>query len=69
MKSVIRLAAMLAFALTMSLASPGAASASSCTGDYSRCLNDSWDAVSQTMADVECGFGWAGCVMGKLRFW
>jgi hypothetical protein len=69
MKGVTRLLGLLVFALTISLASPGGASASTCTGGYSRCLNDTWDAVSETMADIECGAGWVGCVVGRLRFW
>lgn len=69
MKSVIRFFAVAAFALALSLTVPDAAYAASCTSRYGSCLNDSWDSVNQTMSDIECGAGWTGCVIGKLRFW
>jgi hypothetical protein len=69
MKNVTRLMGLLVLALTISFASPAAGSASTCTSGFSRCLNDTWDAISRPMADFECTAGWAGCVMGKLKFW
>ncbi len=46
-------------------------SASSCTTQYEKCLNDSWDTkgATQLMADVDCGAEYVGCVGSKLRFW
>jgi hypothetical protein len=46
-------------------------SAASCTTQYEKCLNDSWDTegVTQLMADVECAAEYAGCVGSKIIFW
>lgn len=47
------------------------ASAASCTEQYQKCLNDSWDTEGATrlLADVECAAEYTGCVANKLRFW
>ncbi len=39
--------------------------AASCTTEYVQCLNDSYDLPEpfQTMADVECGAAYVGCVI------
>ena len=46
--------------------------AASCTGDYLTCLNDGYQyggGIAGAMSDVECGAGWLGCTVGKLKFW
>ncbi|NJD19589.1 MAG: hypothetical protein FIA95_09960 [Gemmatimonadetes bacterium] len=46
--------------------------AASCTEDYLTCLADAYPfagGVSGAMSDVECGAGWLGCTIGKLKFW
>lgn len=41
-----------------------AAANTSCTDNYSRCLNDSYDTsgFGRMMADLECGARWARCI-------
>lgn len=48
---------------TAGAALPARADAS-CTGDYERCLNDSWETsgFARVLADVECLAGYAGCL-------
>lgn len=57
----------LAMAASAVAFAPGPAAAASCTDAYVKCLNDSWyyDAVLQSMADVECSAEYAGCVARK----
>ena len=69
MNRVTRTFAMLAFALALAAGAPGAAYASSCTDEFSTCLNDSWDAISEVMADFECTAAWSGCVARAMKFW
>lgn len=60
-----------ALSLALVAAMPSQASAR-CTGDYLVCLNDTYPyagGVSGAMSDIECGAGWLGCAIGKLRFW
>ena len=60
-----------ALSLALLAAVPNEVSAS-CTGDYQTCLNDGSQyggGALETMSDVECGFGWYGCVISMLRFW
>jgi len=60
-----------ALALALLAAVPQDAAAS-CTGDYLVCLNDGFEfggGVAGAMSDIECGAGWLGCTVSKLRFW
>jgi hypothetical protein len=43
---------------------PQPVAADTCTDNYEKCLNDTWDkeGVSRFLADIECFAGYVGCV-------
>jgi hypothetical protein len=66
-----KLLAVLSLLLAFSLVSPGEASATNCTKDYMACIADAGllEEPFRTMADLECGASYTGCLVSKLRFW
>lgn len=61
-----------ALALALVAFAPKGVSAASCTSSYLTCLNDAYafdGGVAGTMGDIECGAGWVGCTVSKLKFW
>lgn len=46
-------------------------SASDCTRQFEKCLNDTWDleGTAQTLANIECSAEYTGCVARKLLGW
>lgn len=60
-RKIVPLALVLAAGVTM----PAPADAAPCTSSYQRCLNDSYSmkGIAEYMANLECGAGYAGCIM------
>ncbi|MHB1193974.1 MAG: hypothetical protein ACYC6F_13110 [Longimicrobiales bacterium] len=60
-----------ALSLALVAAVPNEVSAS-CTGDYLVCLNGAYatgGGAVGTLAELECGAGWVGCVGLKMFTW
>ena len=65
----------LSLGLLLSVPEEGSARGPRCTDSYLECINDAldggntggfWD-FSDELGSVECGAGWAGCVLGRFR--
>ena len=52
-------------------ADAAAATAVSCTDQYAACINRTQGLKEPylSMADLECGLEYTGCVASKLKFW
>jgi hypothetical protein len=63
--------AVLSVLVAFSLATPGEASATDCTEEYMQCIAEAGllPEPYRTMADVECGAAYTGCIVKKLRWW
>jgi hypothetical protein len=63
--------AVLSLAAVLTVAAPRDVLAGPCTDAYSRCIAEAGllSEPFRSMADVECGAGYVGCVARALKFW
>ena len=72
MRHLLRILSVLAIlAVLGSLSAPAASAQTACTDQYAACLNvaGQLDQPFQSMADIECGAKYVGCVARGLKFW